>query len=266
MLIKKDIIIQLESSEIDIENLFKDLLMEKEGFKYQIPLCVLLSKVKSIDFIEYSTVYLNSLTKTVIGEKYYLNECFNEIIFRLENWITHESGWNVDSILNQYLNISSCKPLTGSTYCKLPKELCHPMKGLIIIQNNNNKCFLWCHVRYVNCNGEKLFRISKEDKKISKNLNYDGIKFPISRKDYFKISVMNKININVFSYEDKIVYPIYLSDQSFNDVLDLLLIKNHYVLIKDFNRLMFNNLIKLDLKIKNDFVKFVYSVLVMKIF
>ena len=47
---------------------------------------------------------------------------------------------------------------------------------------------------------------------------------------------MNKINIDVFSYEDKIIYPIYLSDQSFNDVLDLLLINNHY----DFNKLMFN--------------------------
>ena len=51
---------------------------------------------------------------------------------------------------------------------------------------------------------------------------------------------MNKININVFSYEDKIIYPVYLSDQSFNDVLDLLLVNNHHVLIKDFNRLMFS--------------------------
>ena len=51
---------------------------------------------------------------------------------------------------------------------------------------------------------------------------------------------MNKINVNVFTYKDKIIYPVYLSDQSLNDVLDLLLINNHYALIKDFNRLMFN--------------------------
>ena len=51
---------------------------------------------------------------------------------------------------------------------------------------------------------------------------------------------MNKINVNVFTYEDKIIYPVYLSDQSLNDVLDLLMINNHYVLIKDFNILMFN--------------------------
>ena len=40
------------------------------------------------------------------------------------------------------------------------------------------------------------------------------------------------------------VYPVYLSSQSFNDSMDLLLISNkftsHYVYIKDFDRSMFN--------------------------
>ena len=145
--------------------------MEIKEFKYQITLRMLLSKVKSKDFIEYSTIYLNSLTRTVIGEKYHLNKCFNEIIFRLENWISHGSGWIADSILNQYLNISSYKPLTRSPYCKLPKEVCHSMKGLINIQNNDNKCFLWYYVRYLNCNDKNLSRITKKDKEISKRLN-----------------------------------------------------------------------------------------------
>ena len=56
-----------------------------KNFKYQITLCVLLSKVKSSDLSEYSPVYLNSLTKTVIGNKYFLDQCFNEIVFRLAN-------------------------------------------------------------------------------------------------------------------------------------------------------------------------------------
>ena len=46
---------------------------------------------------------------------------------------------------------------------------------------------------------------------------------------------MNKININVFCYENKVIFPVYLSEQNFDDVLDLLLINNHHVLIKDFN-------------------------------
>ena len=67
----------------------------------------------------------------------------------------------------------------------------------------------------------------------------------LSKKDYCKIEVVNRININVCCYENKVVYPVYLSNRSFNDYLDLLLISNdftnHYVYIKDFNRLMFNN-------------------------
>ena len=111
---------------------------------------VLLSKVKGKGLIEYSPVDSNSLTKTVADDKFFLDQCFNEIVFRLENWISHGNGWNVEEIISQYLNLSSCLPLSGSTFIKLPKELDHPMKGLIDIQNNDNKCFLWCHIRHLN--------------------------------------------------------------------------------------------------------------------
>ena len=54
--------------------------------------------------------------------------------------------------------------------------------------------------------------------------------------------MLSKIGINMFWYENKIVYPVYLSDQ--DDTMDLLLISNnfvsHYVYIKDFDRFMFN--------------------------
>ena len=48
----------------------------------------------------------------------------------------------------------------------------------------------------------------------------------------------------MFCYENKLTYPVYLSDQKFKDCVDLLLIsdenKSHYVYIKDFDRFMFN--------------------------
>ena len=50
--------------------------------------------------------------------------------------------------------------------------------------------------------------------------------------------------MNVLCYENKVVYPVYLSDQKFCDSMDLLLtsdkFKSHYVYIKDFGRFMFN--------------------------
>ena len=124
-----------------------------------------MSKVKNSIEIEYSPVYFNSLTKTVINSnKFGLDLSFQEIIYRLENWFSNGSGWIVQEIINQYLNVSSYLPLGGSTYIKLPVELRHPMKGLINIQNNDNKYFLWCHVRHLNQDGVKLNRITKKDR------------------------------------------------------------------------------------------------------
>ena len=118
------------------------------------------------------------------------------------------------------------------------------MKGLINIKNDDNKCFLWCHVKHLNCVDKNPQRITKKDREIVKGLNYSIAKFPVSKIDYGKIEVLNEICVNVFCYENKVVHPVFLSNQCFNDCLDLLLISNdfasHYVYIKDFNRLMFN--------------------------
>ena len=161
-------IVQLKASEIIIKKLCKNLLIEFKGFKYQITLAVLLSKVKNSGVIEYSPIYFNSLTKTLINNNYKLDQSFQEVIYILENWISNGSGWISEEIYSQYLNVSSSLPLSESTYIKLPVELSHPMKGLIDIQNNDNKCYLWCHVRHLNLNGVKLSRITK--KKIKKLL------------------------------------------------------------------------------------------------
>ena len=55
---------------------------------------------------------------------------------------------------------------------------------------------------------------------------------------------MNNINISVFGYKKQEPYPVYISKEKFNDMLNLLLItkgkEQHYVLIKDFNKFMYN--------------------------
>ena len=88
-------------------------------------------------------------------------------------------------------------------------------------------------------------RIKKIDKKIACNLhNYDEIEFPVEEKDFKKIGVQNNICINVFGYENELVFSIYISDQTFKNSMDLLLLINddklHYVYIKDFNAFMFH--------------------------
>ena len=76
------------------------------------------------------------------------------------------------------------------------------------------------------------------------SLNYDGIEFPVREKDFSKIETNNNICINKFCYEKRLTFPIYVSDQKFENSMDLLLVidenKSHYVYIKDFDRFMFH--------------------------
>ena len=48
----------------------------------------------------------------------------------------------------------------------------------------------------------------------------------------------------MFGYENKLVFPVYISDQTFKGSIDLLILINddqsHYVYIKDFNTYMFH--------------------------
>ena len=103
---------------------------------------------------------------------------------------------------------------------------------------------MWCHVRHLNFIDKNPQRITKKDKELVSKFNFEVVNFLVSKKDYCKIEVQNKICINVLCYENKVVYPVYLSDQKVSDSIDLLLISNkfrsHYVYIKDFDRFMFN--------------------------
>ena len=84
-------------------------------------------------------------------------------------WINNRSGWIIELIESQYINISTYRPLSGSSYIDLPVEL-SPRKGLINIKNKDKKCFLWCHVRHINPSNKHPERIKKTDKKLLKNL------------------------------------------------------------------------------------------------
>ena len=126
----------------------------------------------------------------------------------------------------------------------MPDKLKNSMKVRINIKNNDIKCFLWCHIRHLNLVKRHPERITKEDKNMINDLDYEEIKFTVSKKDYCKIERQNNICINVFCYENGLTDAVYVSNQKFRDCMDLLLIsdetKSHYVYIKDFNRYMFN--------------------------
>ena len=110
----------------------------------------MLKKYKSYGEIDIAPVYFNSTAKTVINHKFCLENAFQEMLYRIDNWINEGSGWFVELIESQYINISTYRSSSGISYVKLPAELRTSKKGLINIKNNDQKCFLWCHIRHIN--------------------------------------------------------------------------------------------------------------------
>ena len=104
---KKDPLKPLEANKLSIKNLFSDLLNKTKGFMYQIMLKLLLKKYKPIGENQFRSICFNSATKTVINYKFSFGNAFQEILYRIDNWINEGSGWIVELIESQYINIST---------------------------------------------------------------------------------------------------------------------------------------------------------------
>ena len=203
----------------------------------------------------------------MINFEYDLDKSFQKVLYRINNWINKRSGWIIESVDTEYVKISVYCPLSGSTYIKLSCELKISMKDLIYIKNNDNKFFLWCYIRYLNSIKMHPKRITNADKKMVNDLDYEGIEFPVPKKDFSKTEKKNNIYINVFCYENKLTDPVYVQIKS------LKIVWIFYWLVMKISHFMSTSKILTDLcaikqsiKIKNTFVDISYNVLVVKEF
>ena len=75
----------------------------------------------------------------MINHRFRLGNSFQEFLYLIDVWVNKGSGWIVESIKSQYINISTHRPLSGSSYINLPVELRSPKQGLINIKNKDQK-------------------------------------------------------------------------------------------------------------------------------
>ena len=214
------------------ESHLEDLLKTMKGFKFIETLEVTFEK-DTIDSKTgkrvsiYKTAFFNGKAKIVAKVddiEPELNMSRQEILNVIDKWVSEGSGWVIDRIDSHYLNVTLYKPLNGGSYIELPTELRNPKKGLINMKNKDDECFRWCHIRHLNPQIEHPERIKKEDKKMINEMNYEGIEFPVSQKQYNKVEKQSRIRINVFGYEDGQPFPINISKETFEDQMNLLLI------------------------------------------
>ena len=243
----KDPLMQLQNTRKAVAIHIKKILKSMKGLKFVETLRVTFEKQLGREERIMKTAYFNSQPQTITNDtqiELALSLSKQVILNKIAVWISEGSGWTVQSVDNHYLNVVKYEPMKGSSYIKLPTELRNSAKGLINMKNEDNECFRWCHIRHLNPQDKYPQRIKKSDKAFIENLNYSGIEFPVTTKQYNKIEKQNEININVFGYEEKQKYPIYVSKEKYEDCMNLLLIteneNKHYVLIKDFNKFMYD--------------------------
>ena len=136
---------------------------------------------------------------------------------------------------------------TGNEIDKIP-ELFFNKRNLLIMKNDDNKCFLCCYIRkFKNIVTTNLSRVSKKDLSIAEeiidecNMDFENV----SLDELDKIENLLKVNIHIFGCNKFFISKkiIRKSKSDFDKDLDLLLIDNikHYILIKNINKFISNN-------------------------
>ena len=163
----------------------------------------------------------------------------------LENFQKNGSGWIFEKVLHFDIHINEFKPLSGSTYIKLPKFL-SAKKALINPKNYDNECFKWAVTEAVYPQKKNQDRITKKSRENAELFDWTGIEFPIELKQITKFEKNNpKYTVNVLGYEGEKegVFPLRISKHiESRTVINLLLISDettqHYTIVKDLSRLV----------------------------
>ena len=133
-------------------------------------------EIESEDKTKFDNFY-SSLKADVIINESDIDDGFQwiytTIITNIQKSLGKGSSWIIDSVTGYTISISKYKPLAGSSYIKLLKKLDHKRKGLINIENtDDNECFKWSIVRYLNPPYRNRERITKADKGFAKKLDF----------------------------------------------------------------------------------------------
>ena len=130
------------------------------------------------------------------------------------------------------------------SYVELPKKL--QRQGLINIKNEDNYCFIWSYIRYLNPVNKNPNRLTKKDKELFNNiyqkLKYFEFPLKINKNNIVKIENILEINICILSSdENNNVIPMFSSENNHKNEINLFYYKDHICLIKDLNKYLCRN-------------------------
>ena len=228
----------------------KEFLRNHRNIKVRFVLvCMMEQMGKSSDGKSSLTIqdkaYFNSETHINLEStdvKEILTKVIRSIIEKITIYQKNGSGWYFREIVHLEIHTVDFNPMRGSSYISLPDWIMRK-KAIVSIRNKDEKCFLWCVLRYLHPRDRNDFRLT-DLKQYENSLNTKGIAFPVRLKDISKFEKLNPDlpGINVFSVNERNkFYPLRMAQRDTQKRIDLFLFeedgKYHYSLIKSFSRL-----------------------------
>ena len=228
----------------------KDFLRNHRNIKVRFVLvCMMEQMEKSSDgklsFTIQDKAYFHSETHINLKStdvKEILFRVFQSIIENIAIYQQNGSGWYFKEIVYLEIHTADFNPMRGSSYIQLPDWIMRK-KALLNIKNKDEKCFLWCVLRYLHPKGKNAELLS-DLRQYENSLNTKGIAFPVRVKDISKFERLNPDlpGINVFSVNERNkFYPLRMAQRDPQKTIDLFLYEEdgryHYLLIRNFSRL-----------------------------
>ena len=205
-----------------------------------------------------------------------------EVITNIENAQLHESGMELEQVIQYEIGVGEYTIWRGRSYIELPSWI-SVKKACVNINNNDNKCFEysvkcgWYDI-HTKTNPQIMSHYKDENFKdlpMSQKISFECCEYPMKVCDdtirEFEMSNVNRVSINIYQVHEKelqnhytneldlpddvlntnheIIIPIYYTKNTnkYAQHIDLLYLidsetnKEHFVYIKDFNKLMGSN-------------------------
>ena len=162
----------------------------------------------------------------------------SQLEHQFQNQEMKESGWIFDKINSMKISFYKTTEMNGTSFVKIPLR----SNAILNDQNNDKYCFIWSILAGLYpCKNTHPSRVNIY-LQFFNELNFQSFDFTNGFKcsDVHRFKKLNNLSVNIYElnfYQDgdkweHNLIPIEISKNESDNVIDLLIYKNHYALIK----------------------------------
>ena len=215
-------------------------LINQYKFKYHTLFSANFYKINEYDFRDNEIeLYINLKINHNLTESDIDNiDVRSQLEHQIQIQETKESGWIFDKINSMKISFYETTVLNGSSYVKIPLR----SNAILNIQNNDKYCFIWSILASLHpCENTHPSRVNNYLQYFNE-LNFQSFDFTNGFKcsDVHKFNELNNLSVNIYElnfYQDgdkwkHNLIPTEISKNNSDKVIDLLIYRNHYALIR----------------------------------